>query len=114
MDFFLKKKFKNLNFGNKLHGPPKSIISDRDLVFTSNFWQGLISQLNVGLRRSIAYHPQTDSQIEVVNKCLEQYLRCITGDRPKEWTKWLPLVEWWYNTAYHLSTQLTPFEAIYG
>ena len=98
----------------KLHGPPKSIISDRDLVSTSNFWQGLISQLNVGLRRSIAYHPQTDSQIEVVNKCLEEYLRCITGDRPKEWTKWLPLVEWWYNTAYHLSTQLTPFEAIYG
>ena len=38
----------------------------------------------------------------------------MTGDKPKEWTKWLPLVEWWYNTAYHLSTQLTPFEVVYG
>ena len=84
--------------------------SDQDPIFTSNFWQGLFSQLNVGLMRSTAYHHQT----EMVNKCLEQYLRRMTGDKPKEWTKWRPLVEWWYNTSYHLSTQLTPFEVVYG
>ena len=71
----------------KLHGLSKSIVSDRDLVFTSNFWQGLFSQLNVGLMRSTTYHPQTDGQTKVVNKCLEQYLRCMIGDIPKEWTK---------------------------
>ena len=98
----------------KLHGLSKSIVSDRDLVFTSNFWQGLFSQLNVGLMRSTTYHPQTDGQTKVVNKCLEQYLRCMIGDIPKEWTKWLPLSEWWYNTSYHLSTQLTHFEVVYG
>ena len=38
----------------------------------------------------------------------------MTGDRLKEWVKWLPLVEWWYNTSYHLSTQMTPFEVVYG
>ena len=38
----------------------------------------------------------------------------MTGNKPKEWTKWLPLVEWWYNTSYHLSTKITPFEAVYG
>ncbi|KAH9762794.1 hypothetical protein KPL70_000939 [Citrus sinensis] len=87
----------------KLHGLPNSIVSDRDKVFTSTFWQSLT-----------AYHPQTDGQTEVVNKCLEQYLRCMVGDRPKEWVKWLPLAEWWYNTSYHLSTRMTPFEAVYG
>ena len=38
----------------------------------------------------------------------------MTGDKPKEWTKWLPLAEWWYNSSYHLSTQITPFEPMYG
>lgn len=27
---------------------------------------------------------------------------------------WLPLVEWWYNTTYHLAIQTTPYEALYG
>ncbi|KAH9692146.1 hypothetical protein KPL70_016314 [Citrus sinensis] len=98
----------------KLHGLPNSSVSDRDKVFTSTFWQSLFSLLNVNLLMSTAYHPQTDSQTEVVNKCLEQYLRCMAGDRPKKWVKWLPLAEWWYNTSYHLSTRMTPFEAVYG
>ena len=38
----------------------------------------------------------------------------MTRDKPKEWTKSLPLAEWWYNTSYHLSTQITPFKAMYG
>ena len=98
----------------KLHGLPKSIISDQEPVFTSNFWKGLFTQLNVGLLHSTTYHPQIDGQTEIVIKCLEQYLQCMNGDKPKEWTKWLHLAEWLYNTSYHLSTQITPFKAVYG
>lgn len=61
---------------------------------------------------SSAYHPQTDGQTEIVNKCLEQYLRYMTGERPKEWAKWLSLAE--YNTSFYLSTRTTPFEVVYG
>ena len=38
----------------------------------------------------------------------------MTADKPKHWAKWLPLTEWWYNTTFHSSLQLTPFEALYG
>lgn len=66
------------------------------------------------LSLSSAYHPQSDGQTEVVNRCIEGYLRCISGDRPKSWAQWLPMAEWWYNTTFHISTGVTPYEALYS
>ncbi|KAA3487687.1 polyprotein [Gossypium australe] len=65
-----------------LHGMPDSIISDRDKVFVSTFWQDL-------------------------------FKRCMIGERPQDWQKWLPLSQWWYNTTFHSTIQVTPYEA-YG
>jgi len=63
---------------------------------------------------STAYHPHTYGQIEVVNKCLENYLRFFSSERKHQWDQWLSLVEWWYNTSYHTIIRMTPFEAVYG
>ncbi|GJX82418.1 ty3-gypsy retrotransposon protein [Tanacetum coccineum] len=41
----------------KLHGLPESIISDRDKVFLSHFWQSLFKVLKVQIKLSTAYHP---------------------------------------------------------
>jgi hypothetical protein len=98
----------------KLHGMPNSIVSDRDPTFTSNFWQELFKLQGTQLHLSSAYHPQTDGQTEVVNKCLETYLRCFASEKQHQWAQWLPLAEWWYNTTYHTTTRMTPFEAVYG
>jgi transposase InsO family protein len=98
----------------KLHGMPHSIISDRDPTFTNNFWQELFKIQGTQLHLSIAYHPQTDGQMEVVNKCLETYLRCFAYEKQHQWAQWLPLAEWWYNTSYHTTTRMTPFEVVYG
>lgn len=35
-------------------------------------------------------------------------------NEPRRWYYWLPLSEWWYNTTYHTSLQVTPFQALYG
>ncbi|GKE28307.1 transposon ty3-G gag-pol polyprotein, partial [Tanacetum coccineum] len=93
----------------KLHGMPESIVSDRDKVFLSLFWKELFGLLKVKLLMSSAYHPQTDKQNEVVKICLETYLRCMTGDLPKEYSKWLSLAELWYNSNYHSAIQTTAF-----
>ncbi|CAL9221332.1 unnamed protein product [Arabidopsis halleri] len=98
----------------KLHGFPKTIVSDRDTVFLSDFWTELFSLQGVSLNYTSAYHPQSDGQTEVVNRCLETYLRCMCSDRPHLWSKWLPLAEFWYNTNYHTAIQMSPYEAVYG
>jgi hypothetical protein len=98
----------------KLHGMPHSIVSDRDPTFTNNFWQELFRLQGTQLHLNTTYHPQTDGQTEVVNKCLETYLWCFASDRQNQWAQWLPLVEWWYNTSYHTTTRMTPFEVVYG
>ncbi|GKC78949.1 retrotransposable element Tf2 [Tanacetum coccineum] len=77
----------------KLHCLPKVIMSDRDKVFVSLFWKELFEVLKVSLHLSIAYHPQIYGQTKVVNRCLECYLICMSGEKPKAWAKWVSLAE---------------------
>ena len=66
------------------------------------------------LKYSTVYHLQMNGQIEVVNRCLETYLQCFVGSKPKSWLDWLSWAEFWFNTTFNASTKMTPFQALYG
>jgi hypothetical protein len=55
-----------------------------------------------------------DGQMETTNRVIVMYLRCFTGDRPRQWLRWLPWAEYTYNTAYQSSLHETPFRVVYG
>jgi hypothetical protein len=84
----------------RLHGMPTSVVSDRDPVFTCHFWKELFKLSGVQLRFSSAFHLQSDGQLEATNRIITMYLRCLAGDRPRQWLQWLSWAEYCYNTAY--------------
>ena len=98
----------------RLHGVPKSIVSDRDPRFTSHFWKSLQAALGTKLKFSTAYHPQTDGQSERTIQTLEDMLRSCVMEFQGSWENHLPLIEFSYNNSFHSSIQMAPYEALYG
>lgn len=97
-----------------LYGMPKSIVPDRDKIITSHFWRHLFKRFGIPLNLTIAYHPQSDRQIERVNQCLEMYLRCDVASTPTKRSSWLSLAHYWYNTSSHSALKCSPHKALYG
>jgi len=50
----------------KLHGLPKSIVSDREVQFAVRMMKELNNLLNIQMKFSTAYYPQIDRQMERV------------------------------------------------
>lgn len=50
-----------------IYGLPKTMVSDRDAIFTSQFWKVLFTKMKVPLLINTTYHPQTDGQTGRVN-----------------------------------------------
>lgn len=83
-----------MNTIHQFYGVPQILVSNRDKVFTSPFWRELTKVVGTILHLSSIYHPQTESQTERLNRCLEMYLRYMVHQQPKKWTKWLVAIGW--------------------
>ena len=98
----------------RIHGIPQDIISDRDVAFTSQFWQTICSSMDITLNMATAHHKQTDGQSENAIQQLKQYLRHYVNYSQDNWCELLPLAEIAHNTRKNTSTKETPFKANYG
>lgn len=93
----------------KLHGMPTNIVSDRDTLFTSMFWQRLNQLAGVELRMSTSFHPQSDGATERANRTMVQMLRSLVSPHQKDWAIKLPAIEFAINSACSSATGYPPF-----
>ena len=98
----------------RLHGIPKTMVSDRDTKFLSHFWLTLWRKMGTHLKFSTTCHPQTDGQTEVTNRTLGTLLRVLVKKNIKAWDELLAHAEFAFNRAPSKATGLSPFQIVYG
>jgi hypothetical protein len=70
---------------SKIHGVPKTIVSNRDPKFTLKFWKGLFKGFGTNVKFSTTYHSNMDGKKERSNQAIEDMLRMYMMDRPSRW-----------------------------
>ena len=99
---------------HRLHGIPTTIIFDRDPRFTARFWKSFHAALGTEVVFNTTHHPQTDGQSERTIQTLEDMLRACALTMQGDWTDHLHMAEFSYNSSYHASIGMSPFETMNG
>jgi hypothetical protein len=81
----------------RLHGFPRSIVSDRDTKFVGHFWRTLWKMIGTNLSFILSYHPQTDGQTEVENRSLRNLLRSLVTEQGRQWDQILAQAEFSFS-----------------
>ncbi|GBG73396.1 hypothetical protein CBR_g16111 [Chara braunii] len=89
-------------------GLPKSIISDRDVRFTSELWKKTAEQMGSQLQMTSGNHPEANGQAEQMNRVVQHLLRHYIKPSQDDWDEQLHLIASLYNNAIHSSTGVSP------
>ena len=96
------------------HGVLITIITDRDKLFTSNYWKTISAAMGTKPKMSTVYHPQTDSQTEQANQVLETYLQHYINQTHSNWVQLLLVAQLAINWHRSDSTKESLFFANFG
>ena len=92
----------------------ENVISDRGLQFAAGLTKELNKILGIETKLLMAYHPQTDSQMERTNQELKQYSRMYINHRQNNWSEWLAMAEFAFNNKVYIVTKTSLFQVNYG
>ena len=80
-------------------GIPYEIISDNETQFDSKEFHAFYDELRIKKNFSLVDHPQTNSQVEAVNKIIKFNLKMKLEEHKELWVEELPKVLWAYQTT---------------
>jgi hypothetical protein len=96
------------------HGVPTKLITDQGRNFEADFMKKMFEILGVKKLRTSPYHPQTDGQVERLNRTLKGILTTYVNQDHNDWDIHLPLALFAYRNSVHASSGVSPFRAVYG
>jgi hypothetical protein len=96
------------------HGMVEVILSDQAKNFEADLFKHLCILLGAHKIRSSPYHAAGNGITERVNKVIKPALDKFVEDAGLDWDIYLHIAINAYNTSYHSSLGLTPFEAHFG
>ena len=96
------------------YGIQETILSDNGRQFTSSTFDIFCDSFGIKVKHSTSYHPQTQGICEKFNSTLTKILATYTSTDQNDWTSYLSLAVFTYNTSIQASTKISPHEAMFG
>ena len=101
------------------HGAPTFLHSDNGTEFVNAIVKEVCSKFNVRIKHGRPYHPQSQGQVENLNRrvknCLRHFLLAYDEcDRSRAWPSLVTEIEYFLNHSWHHTIQCTPYEAFHG
>ncbi|XP_029145244.1 uncharacterized protein [Arachis hypogaea] len=94
-------------------GIPEIVISDNGTQFTDKKFTKFLTDLGIRQKFSSVEHPQTNGQVQSVNKIILLGLKKRLDDKKGAWADEVASVLWFYRTTEQSSTGETPFRLTY-
>ena len=95
-------------------GFPSKIVSDQGGEFTASAVNELLGYLKIAKVTTSPYNPRSDGLVEQHNKTLKDQLYYLVDVAQKEWDKYLPAAQLYYNTSVSTATGQTPYYMMFG
>jgi hypothetical protein len=96
------------------YGIPKVILSDNGSGFISDLNEAFMIELGIKHITSSPHHPQSNGDVEAVNKTIGYSLKIWANESHTNWDIELPWAIFAYNTAVHTSIGETPYYLNHG
>ncbi|GBG87130.1 hypothetical protein CBR_g44586 [Chara braunii] len=89
-------------------GLPKSIVSDRDVRFTSELRKAAAAEQGTRLQMTYGNHPEVNGQAEQLNRVVQHLLRHYIKPNQVDWDEKLALIASLYSNVIHNATGVSP------
>lgn len=102
-------------------GPPTELQSDNGTEFVNNLVKELAEKFNIQSVHGAPYSPNVQGVVErrnlTIGRMFDKYKEvCAAENKPFNWSDnlFISSVCWQYNTSYHSSIKMTPYECHFG